>query len=405
MFRKLSSAVAMASTALGQVFVASAAFAAPVTPTVTQAADTSPVTQTEMEDFCRAQQPTTLFDGSHNRFSVDADPPQTAQSEATGDTRNVNYEADSGPNSSFVYANFIGVSATHPLTRTGGSVNMWGQSTFRDKIWDNTLYDIQTRFQHTVGYSWTCNYQEYQIVDHDWEWDDADVPAECTVAAYPADNTCTVTETINVPNAPSGGGGGNNNNGGGNNNNGGGSTNNHGQGGANDGTSGGSGGGNDVNGSDTGPGSDGDSGCGGSGGTNTDATAGNSGHSCTRTETVTTVYHGRWVNVWDWVDVGTANGSASHTIDDGYFDTAVDEFLAGHVTGVNYLAAGGPWYPTGVRSLACINPGRKGGTWTPKNSYTGPNCNTAYFTTAYTAYGFTFDTILGTLPSASLPAQ
>ena len=65
---------------------------------------------------------------------------------------------------------------------------------------------------------------------------------------------------------------------------------------------------------------------------------------------------------------------------------------------MNYTVTGN-FRPDGVRALACINPGKKGGTWTPKNGYTGSNCNTTYFTSAITAYGTTFDPVT----SASLP--
>jgi hypothetical protein len=60
----------------------------------------------------------------------------------------------------------------------------------------------------------------------------------------------------------------------------------------------------------------------------------------------------------------------------------------------------GSFSPPGVYSLACINPGKKGGTWTPKAKYTGGHCSTLTFNGAVTVQGRTFDDV----PSASLPA-
>jgi hypothetical protein len=249
-----------------------------------------------------------------------------ASTQVEGSERNINYRPDT--TSTFVYAGFL--YATDPLTRTGGSVNMWGQSVFSQKIWDNTLFDIEADFTHTVTYSWTCHVEEY------------------------------VTTTTG---GGEGGGSGDNGNNNGNNEQNGGNGN-------------------------------GNNGCGnGDGGPNPDGNP-NNPPGCNGGTTTS-----EWTFRADYSD----NSQAGDDVDEGYSTIATDQQQAGHVDSVNYTETG-LYTPPGVRTLACINPGKKGGTWTKKNGYTGANCTTTYFNTATTAYGTTFDTITGTLPSASLPS-
>jgi hypothetical protein len=185
-----------------------------------------------------------------------------------GSERNVNYRPDTG--STFIYS---GLRAADPLTRTGGSVNMWGQTAFSQKTWDNTLYDSEARFEHTVIVYWSCHIEEYVATTSEW----------------------------------------------------------------------------------------------------------------------TFRFDGNYF----------MQGSEDN-VDEGYSSIATDQQQAGHVQGVNYTETG-TFSPNGVRTLACVNPGKKGGTWTRMNNYTGASCVTTYFNTAQTAYGYTFDTVGGTLPSTSLP--
>ena len=281
-------------------------------------ADPSPP---DMQQICNDLYVNTQSDPS--KWQAEVINASSVDSESTavpGTEQNINFRPDTS--STFVYAGFV--KADDPLTRTGGSVNMWGQSVFSQKIWDNTLYDVQMDFTHTVTFYWTCHVSEY------------------------------VTTVTHV------GGGGDNPNG---NNNGGNLQDEHGN----------------LN---------GNQGCGnGNGGPVDPSQCG--GHDVTTSE---------WVFRQDYPQQQDGG-----TVDDGYQTTATDQQLAGHVEGVNYTEYG-DYRPAGVRSLACINPGKKGGTWTKKNNYTGVNCNTTYFNSATTAYGTTFDTITGTLPSASLPS-
>ena len=83
--------------------------------------------------------------------------------QVAGSERNINYRPDTG--STFAYAGFTDTRA--PLSRTGGSPNMWGLMNFSQKIWDNTLYDTEADFTHTVTYYWTCHVE--QSVNHP-EW-------------------------------------------------------------------------------------------------------------------------------------------------------------------------------------------------------------------------------------------
>ncbi|MGE5562176.1 MAG: hypothetical protein ACM3ZV_02585 [Bacillota bacterium] len=75
-----------------------------------------------------------------------------------GTEENVNFRPDDSAGASFSYAGFT--NTTNPLYRIGGSPNMWGQMVFNDKVWDNTLYDVQMQFNHTVTYNFTCHVEE-----------------------------------------------------------------------------------------------------------------------------------------------------------------------------------------------------------------------------------------------------
>lgn len=325
MKRNFISALALISTSLGPVLV-TPAWAASVTPTINQAADSSPVTESDMQAYCNVNYVTnsSLERSSVTGASVDAD-----ASTPTGQTQNINARADT--TSSFVYAQFL--YAANPLTRTGGSVNMWGQSVFGQKIWDNTLYDVQTRFEHNVRYNWTCQVDHWQKV------------GSHTTPGTPPDGYYT-----NPGTEPSQGGGS----------------------------------------------------CQGINPSNPHW--GEDIGACIWHQTAPGT-EGSTVDDYDWVSFGDfAATEVTHgQINDGYYTTDTDVQQLGHVSGVNYTETG-TFAPPGVRTLACINPGKKGGTWTVKNGYTGGNCNTTYFNTATTAYGFTFDTVNGVLPSASLPA-
>lgn len=259
----------------------------------------------EVTDFHSEDGPTTQVDGSE---------------------RNINYRADTG--GTFAYAGFV--RADNPLSRTGGSPNMWGQAVFSQKIYDNTLYDVEADFMHTVTYSWTCHVSQL------------------------------VTTTV--------GGGNGGDNGGGSGNN-----------GQNNGL-------NEQNGGN----GNGNNGCGnGNGGPNPDGNP-NSPPGCNGGHTVTN---------WEFVADYTDNTAQGDDVDEGYSTIATDQQLAGHVDGVNYTEYGN-YTPDGIRALACISPGKKGGSWTAKNNYTGGQCSTATFNAAPTLYGTTFDTP----PTASLPA-
>lgn len=257
---------------------------------------------------------------------------------------------------------------------------MWGQTVFSQKIWDNTLYDVEADFMHTVTFHWTCDVDE-------------SVNQPVWVEDPPSGNACGNSNGNNNGGNLQEGGNGEGNNGCGNGN--GGPTGTGTGGGAGTGGSGNNGNNNGGN-LQTGGNGEGNNGCGnGNGGPtgtneNCGGNAGPTGH-----------YEDHWV----WVDSNEfPEELAGDNVDEGYSTIQSNVQQLGHVDGVNYTETG-EFKPAGVRTLACINPGKKGGTWTKKNGYTGVNCNTTYFNTAVTAYGTTFDTITGTLPSASLPAQ
>jgi hypothetical protein len=193
---------------------------------------------------------------------------------------------------------------------------------FSQKVWDNTLYDVQMAFNHTVTYTWSCQTQEL------------------------------VTTTVHVGGNEGGGSGNNGQNNGLNEQNGG-------NGNGNNGCGNGNGGPNGTN-----------ENCG--------------GHDVTHS---------------DWVDRDSYDESLTNTVADGKDTTETGLQLAGHVEGVNYTEYG-TYRPDGIRALACISPGKKGGSWTPKNGYTGGQCSTTTFNGAPTLYGTTFDSP----PTNSLPA-
>lgn len=318
--RALVTATALISTSFTPIsLMTSQAAATPIAQ-----ADPGAPTMADMQAYCDNTYVATHSDPTVWKAEVtSATATPTAVLPVPGTETQVNYRPDF--NSTFSYANFLRVD--DPLTRTGGSVNMWGQSVFGAKIYDNTLYDVQMRFAHDVTYTWTCHVSEY------------------------------VTTVTHVGGNDGGGSGNNGQN-------------------------------NGLNEQDGGNGN-GNNGCGngnsGPNGTNDNC----GGHDVT---------HSEWVFRADY-----ATGTQTDTgIDDGTDITATNQQLAGQVAGVDYTVLG-EFKPAGVRTLACINPGKKGGTWTAKNGYTGANCTTTYFNTAVTAYGTTFDTITGTLPSASLP--
>jgi hypothetical protein len=249
-----------------------------------------------------------------------------ATTQVEGSERNINYRADTG--STFAYAGFL--KADNPLSRNGGSPNMWGQAVFGQKIFDNTLYDVEADFTHTVTYHWACHVEEY------------------------------VTTTTHV-------GGGN---------------------GGGDGVGSGNNGNNNGNNQQDGGNGNGNNGCGnGNGGPNgTNQNCGGGGHDVTTSE---------WTNAMDYSD----NAQAGDDVDEGYSTIASNVQQGGHVDGVNYTETG-YYTPANVRALACISPGKKGGTWTPKNNYTGGGCSTITFNAAPTLAGTTFDSP----PTNSLPA-
>lgn len=314
---------------LSTILTPTAALAAPVLPSVNQNADSAPVTATDMQSYCDGQYVT---DSSKQRTNVTGDSAVADSSTPTGDTQNINYRPDT--TSSYVLSQFL--RPGDPLSRRGGSVNMWGNSLFGQKTWDNTLYDTQTRYEHYVRYNWTCHVDHWQVVGSHPE----------TTPGTPPQGYYTNPGTI-----PSNGQGS----------------------------------------------------CQGVGPDNPHW--GTSFGACVWHQTApgtpeTTVM----VDDYDWASFGDfAAAEVTHgPISDGYYTTETDIQQSGHVDSVNYTETG-EFLAEGVYTLACINPGKKGGTWTPKNGYTGGNCNTVYFNAAPTSFGTTFDTINGVLPSASLP--
>ncbi len=305
----------LAATAMVGTSIAPVGFAAPA-----QAANPTTV---EMQLVCDDLYVNNQEDPSKWRATVtnvySEDGPTTL---VEGSERDVNFRPDTG--GTFSYAGFVG--AANPLSRTGGSPNMWGQAVFSQKIWDNTLYDSEADFTHTVTYHWSCHVENY------------------------------VTTTVHVGGGGEGQGNGNNGNNNGNN-------------------------------LQTGGNGDGNNGCGnGNGGPNgTNENCG--GHDVTTSE---------WTNAEDYSD----NSQAGDDVDEGYSTTASNQSLGGQVDGVNYTETG-TYTPNGIRALACISPGKKGGSWTAKNGYTGGGCSTTTFNAAPTLAGTTFDSP----PTNSLPAS
>ena len=288
-------------------------------------ADADAPTAADMQQYCDDTYVATQTDPTVWKATVrDAASQATTPVMVAGTERSINFRADTG--STFTYAGYL--RTEDPLTRTGGSPNMWGQTVFSQKIWDNTLYDVEMQFTHDVTYTWTCDLEEY----------------------------VTTTRTV-------GGGNGNGN------------SSENGQGNCVGDPSDG------VREDGNGPGrgaqnSNENSACNG----------GNDGHVVTTSK---------------WEDRPDETASVTNLgIDDGYDTTATGLTQAGQVAGVNYTELG-TYRPTGVRTLACISPGRKGGSWTAKAGYDGGLCSTATFLAAPTVEGREFDPIA----SNSLPAQ
>lgn len=286
---------------------------------MTTAAHAINPTTADMQLVCDGLYVNSHEDPSKWRTTVtNADFENGPSTQVEGSERNINYRPD--VTSSFVYANFL--RAEDPLTRTGGSVNMWGQSVFGSKIWDNTLYDVEADFYHTVTFTWTCHVQEL------------------------------VTTTTGNP----------------------------GQGSGNPGLG-------DCIGNPSDGEIDGE-------GPGQGASHANENSACGTGSTTET-----WTDRGDYSDNSAQGDDIAEAPQ--IIETALQQL--GHVDGVNYTESG-TYRPEGVRTLACINPGKKGGSWTPKNNYAGSNCNTTYFNTAMTAYGYDFGGGTGVLPSASLPS-
>jgi len=69
-----------------------------------------------------------------------------------GSEHDVNPRADTS--GAFDYAGFT--RAADPLVRHGGSPNMWGQAGFTQKVFRNSLVDVETNYAHTITYNWNC---------------------------------------------------------------------------------------------------------------------------------------------------------------------------------------------------------------------------------------------------------
>lgn len=352
---------------------ASPAFAVP-----SPAADPNAPTLAQMQAICDTNYVNTQEDPSVWRSSVvDPSSQATTPTAVTGTERNVNYRPDTG--STFSYAGFT--NTTNPLTRTGGSPNMWGQMVFSQKVWDNTLYDVEMRFAHDVTYTWTCRVEEnvHTVVHHPGNGGGGN-GGQCT------DNPNGNNNGGNLQTGGNGGGnsgcgngnGGpnstsssNTSNGGGSGNNGnnnGGNLQNGGNGGGNNGCGNGNGGPNGTN-----------ENCGGNDGWDQD--------------------------VWTWTFRADYGESQTNTgIDDGYDVTQTGLQMLGHavppLSESDYIVPG-VYTPPGYRLLSCISPGKKGGAWTAKSWYTGGQCSTTTFNAAPTVLGNTFDNP----PTNSLPAN
>lgn len=358
MKRALLAATALLSASVSPLSM-STAYAVPA-----PAAD--PATPNE-QAICNADYVDNQWDPSAWRATVTgASSSATTPVPVTGSEENVNYRPDTG--STFVYAGFT--NTTNPLVRTGGSPNMWGMMVFNDKIWNNTLYDVQMDFNHSVTYNWTCHVEQY--VNHPTFVPDPPAPPPSN-GNNGNGGTCT-----------NNGNGGNNGN---NNNN---NQQNNGNGNGNNGCGNGNGGSglgsssNDNSGNGNGGGNNGCGlGNGGSNGTKDCDDNGNPGHY---------VDHYTWDPAGDYSETVTNNN-----IDDGTDITQSGLQQLGHVDGVTYDVYG--TYTPGYRLLSCISPGKKGGTWTAKAYYTGGQCNTTVFNAAPTTSGTTFDSP----PTASIP--
>lgn len=352
---KLLAATALLSTSM--LMPTAAAFAVP-----TAASDPNAPTLAEMQAICDANYVSSQDDPTLWRASVtNAASQPTTPAPVAGTERNINHRPDTG--SSFSYAGFT--HTTNPLTRTGGSPNMWGQMVFNQKVWDNTLYDVEMQFSHDVAYTWTCFVEENVA----------------TTIHHPGDSGgCPTTNGNNNGGNLQAGGNGAGNQGCGNGNGGPATTS----------ASNGNGGNNNGGNLQTGGNGDGNQGCGnGNGGpAGTNENCGNSGSP-------------GWDEiVWTWVYRADFDEDQTNTgIDDGYDTTAENLQLAGHVVGVDYVVPG-VYAPDGYRLLSCISPGKRGGAWTAKSWYTGGQCSTTTFNAAPTALGTTFDAP----PTNSLPA-
>ncbi|HEY8434447.1 MAG TPA: hypothetical protein VIK68_07520 [Sphingomicrobium sp.] len=150
-YRALLSAAAIVSTSFAPFSVVTTpAFAVPV-----PAADQNPPDEQQVCDdlYVNNQTDPSVWRATVTNASEQATDPAPVE----GSEQNVNFRPDT--TSTFSYAGFTGTQ--NPLYRIGGSPNMWGQMVFNDKVWDNTLYDVQMDFNHTVSYAWTCHVEQF----------------------------------------------------------------------------------------------------------------------------------------------------------------------------------------------------------------------------------------------------
>ncbi|QNM81994.1 hypothetical protein H8M03_08090 [Sphingomonas sabuli] len=338
---------------------------------ITPAVDANAPTADQMQAICDANYVAPQEDPTVWRASViNAASEATTPTAVAGTERNINYRPD--VNGTFTYAGFV--KTIDPLSRTGGSPNMWGQMVFSQKVLDNTLYDVEMRFQHNVTYTWTCQVEENVA----------------SIVHHPGNNgQCGNTNGNNNGGNLQTGGNGQGNNGCGNGNGGPTSTSTT----EGDGT-GGSGNSGNNNGENlqTGGNGEGNNGCGnGNGGpTGANENCGGGGNP------------GWDETVWTWTHRADYGESQLNTdIDDGYDVTATALQQLGHVLGVDYIVPG-TYTPDGYRLLSCISPGKKGGSWTAKAWYTGGQCSTTTFNAAPTMYP---SHVFAEPPTNSLPAQ
>jgi len=328
---------------LAATAIVSSSFVIPAAPAFA-ASDPEPDTAAQQQ-VCDDLYVATQSDPSVWRATVEGQYTEDGDSLQVPDTeRNINYRPDTG--STFSYAGFT--NTTSPLVRIGGSPNMWGQMVFSQKVWDDTLYDVEADFAHTVTFHWTCHVEEY-VTTHVGGGNDGGCP-----------------DTAGGNGTPPSNGNGQGNNGCG-----------LGNGGSNENSTT-----NDVN---TNGNGEGNNGCGlGNGGGTREDCGGGGGH-----------------DVSQWEDRGSFDQSADGgSVDDGYQTIATDQQVAGHVDGVDYVVPG-VYTPSGYYLLSCISPGKKGGSWTAKSYYTGGQCSTTTFNSATTVLGNVFDAP----PTASLPAN